>query len=532
MANVKYTKSVSDEHLKTVLQRIADFLKKDITVHSGDRGHVPEGGSRTSLHLQHRAADFHVVGLADDQAFKQLKTAVKNGQARLFDAVDGYEFIYHGPHTETEAAHLHLGHYQGKYSGFVVFKTEGLTQATAGEYTPDPVEIAEGVQPQKSPLPAQSQVVPPKDPASQTRTANAHEIQLEGAVGVGGRNLDSDVTKVQALLNAARRAPVLTHTAGKYYEGLVEDGSCGDKTRHAIRMFQTHVVRMSHPDGRIDPNGRTLRMLLAWSEGKPLPIAAPSKKPVGPKPIATKTKVSKPNTGPQPSQEVRDAILFASYDVGVDYGYMMAMAAQESGFNPTAKAGSTSATGLYQFLDSTWLETLYRHGRNERYAFCGLKAFAERIRVEVKAGKDGKQRVKYVVSGDADEVLDLRLSPMYSALMGAEFAKGNKRHLEAALTTEPKTPYVVQPTELYLAHFLGAGDAKRGATRFLLERRVNGNRSGADLFSDAAEANESVFYKNKDTDKPRTLNEIYKFFEDKIGPKVESYNRTRPPPMC
>lgn len=129
-------------------------------------------------------------------------------------------------------------------------------------------------------------------------------------------------------------------------------------------------------------------------------------------------------------------------------------------------------------------------------------------------------------------MLNLRLVPLYSALMGAEFAKGNKRQLESALTTDPKKPYVVQPTELYLAHFLGAGDAKHGATKFLLERRANGNRAAADLFPDAAEANLYVFYKDKDTDKPRTLNEIYTLFEGKIGTKAENYNRTRPPPMC
>ena len=48
------------------------------------------------------------------------------------------------------------------------------------------------------------------------------------------------------------------------------------------------------------------------------------------------------------------------------------------------------------------------------------------------------------------------------------------------------------------------------------------------MFSDEADANESVFFKDKDRDKPWSLNEVYQLFEKKIGAKVEAYNRTRP----
>jgi hypothetical protein len=526
---VTYTRNVSDEHLKAVLQRIADFLKKDVTVHSGDRGHVPQGGSRTSLHLQHRAADFHISGLSDEQAFK----ALKSGVAQIFDATHGYEFIYHGPHTETEAHHLHLGHYAGKYTGLVVFKTEGLTKATRGEYTPEPVEISKSPKTSTSSSPTKPPPPPPKNTTPLPKTsaptvAHGHDIHLGGSVGIDGSNHRDDVLKVQALLNIARRAPVQAQTLGKYYEVLAEDGICGDNTRRAIRLFQTYVVRMQHPDGRIDPNGRTLQMLSAWSDSKPTPTppAPPANKPspAPKKPVATKDKGTKQPTLPQPTHEVQEAIHFASVDVGVDYGYMMAMAAQESGFDPAVKAKTTSATGLYQFLSATWLEMLYRRGQDAKYAFCGLKSHADKV----KLTKDSKGKVKYSVTGDLDKVLETRKVALYSALMGAEFAKSNKRQLENVLTTDPKNPYVVQPTDLYLAHFLGAGDAKRGASRFLGERRVNGNRSAADLFPDEADANESVFFKDKDRDKPRSLNEVYQLFEKKIGAKVEAYNRTRP----
>lgn len=65
MRNVTYKKTVSDDNVKTILQRIANKLGKNITAHSGDRSHVPHGGSTKSLHLQHRAADLHIQGLSD-----------------------------------------------------------------------------------------------------------------------------------------------------------------------------------------------------------------------------------------------------------------------------------------------------------------------------------------------------------------------------------------------------------------------------------------------------------------------------------
>lgn len=71
-------------------------------------------------------------------------------------------------------------------------------------------------------------------------------MNLSASVGQGGRNLADDVRQVQSLLNEAGAAPP-----------LVVDGDCGPNTQRAIRWFQEHVVRLPHPDGRVDPGGRT-----------------------------------------------------------------------------------------------------------------------------------------------------------------------------------------------------------------------------------------------------------------------------------
>jgi hypothetical protein len=77
---------------------------------------------------------------------------------------------------------------------------------------------------------------------------------IRSSVGKGGVNNNADVRAVQGLLNANIRAiaPLVA---------LDEDGDCGTLTIGAIVAFQTFVVRMARPDGRVDPGGTTLRRL-------------------------------------------------------------------------------------------------------------------------------------------------------------------------------------------------------------------------------------------------------------------------------
>jgi murein endopeptidase len=79
--------------------------------------------------------------------------------------------------------------------------------------------------------------------------------RLGGSVGQGGRNAHDDVMLVQKLLNKnSHLAPAIGQ--------LAETGVVDDPTQAAILVFQRSVVRLSSPDGRIDPHGRTWRMLV------------------------------------------------------------------------------------------------------------------------------------------------------------------------------------------------------------------------------------------------------------------------------
>ena len=191
---------------------------------------------------------------------------------------------------------------------------------------------------------------------------------------------------------------------------------------------------------------------------------------------------------------VLSAVHEASQRTGVDFAYMMAKAATESGFNPTVRAATSNATGLYQFIDSTWLHMVREHGREY-----GIGAYAR----HVQDGPGGRPTVSDPAM--RQEILNLRNDPRLSALMAAEYALANRAHLESTVGGQ------VGPTEMYLGHFLGA----HGASRFLNELQRNPQQTGAALFPAAAAANRPVFYDNGG--RARSLSEMHALFDRQVS---------------
>ncbi len=171
----------------------------------------------------------------------------------------------------------------------------------------------------------------------------------------------------------------------------------------------------------------------------------------------------------------------------VDFNYLLAQAKVESALNPQARAKTSSATGLFQFTSSTWLNVVRRHGDQ-----VGLSAEA----AELKSPNASSSSVA--------KVLALRQEPAISAELAARFALDNAKSLNSAGHT------AVGPTELYLAHFLGAG----GATTFLNGLRDTPNQAAAKALPQAANANTSIFY---DGAAPRSYRDIYDRFAQKFA---------------
>lgn len=202
--------------------------------------------------------------------------------------------------------------------------------------------------------------------------------------------------------------------------------------------------------------------------------------------------------------KITAAVASAAKKTGVDFSFLMQKAQTESNFNPAAKAKGSSATGLYQFIDQTWLAMVKKYGDKH-----GLGEQAAKI--DMQGGK--------AVVSDATarkQILDLRKDPAISAMMAGEFTAENKDYLECSTNCD------VGATELYLAHFMGAG----GAAKFLNCRDANGNACAAQLFPQAAKANKAIFY-DKQTGQARSLNQIYDLFAKKFSDGTSSPSNDR-----
>ncbi|MFH1157859.1 MAG: transglycosylase SLT domain-containing protein [Pseudomonadota bacterium] len=193
-------------------------------------------------------------------------------------------------------------------------------------------------------------------------------------------------------------------------------------------------------------------------------------------------------------QRVIQAVERAAARTGADFSFLMDKASAESGFDPSATSKSSTATGLFQFIDSTWLNMMKEHG-----AKYGLGALASQIQI-----RNGKPCVDDCKAKAA--ILNLRKNPEIAALMAGEFSAQNKQYLQE------HTDGTVGATELYFAHFMGA----TGATKFLNARDAGGDAVAADLFPKEALANRNVFF-DPATGRARTLDGIYDFFAQKFG---------------
>ena len=200
---------------------------------------------------------------------------------------------------------------------------------------------------------------------------------------------------------------------------------------------------------------------------------------------------------------IQNAIALASQRTGVDFNYLMGQAQVESGFNSHARAGTSSATGLYQFIEQSWLGIVKSHGSEH-----GMGWAADSIH----QGSNGRY---YVADGATRQaILGLRNDPTASSLMAAEHASDNKDMLEASLGRD------ATGTDLYMAHFLGIG----GAKKFLRAMDAAPDTNAAALFPGAARANRGVFYTADGS--PRSLGEVYRRFAGKLDKGAASVGAT------
>ena len=191
---------------------------------------------------------------------------------------------------------------------------------------------------------------------------------------------------------------------------------------------------------------------------------------------------------------VRDAIGRAAQRTGVDFSYLLNQAKSESGLNPNARATTSSATGLFQFIDQSWLGVVKQHGAKHGMGWAS----------------DAIQRTsggRWTVSDPQmrQAVFALREQAEPAALMAGEYASDNAAGLSQALGR------TANQTDLYFGHFLGLA----GATRYLKAHQANPGATAATLFPREAAVNRSLFYTK--TGEARSLDDLYGLMGRKIS---------------
>lgn len=170
----------------------------------------------------------------------------------------------------------------------------------------------------------------------------------------------------------------------------------------------------------------------------------------------------------------------------VDFDYLLQTAIRESSLDPHAKAKTSSATGLFQFLDQTWLEVMKTDG-----ARLGYTSYADAITVSPDGEYDiADKKLKA-------KVLKLRENPEVAADLAAAYTRNNGAYLKGKFGRMPSAG------ELYIAHFLGA----RGAEKLFKAGLSNPDQNAAKLFPRQAAANPSIFY---DHGQARSVRQVYK----------------------
>ena len=191
--------------------------------------------------------------------------------------------------------------------------------------------------------------------------------------------------------------------------------------------------------------------------------------------------------------DVEGAIARASRATGVDFSYLFAQAKIESGLNPSARAGTSSAAGLYQFTRGTWLSTLEAHGAEHGLGWAG----------------DAIERGQVADPALRQRLLALRHDPEVAALMAGELAADNRAALTGVLGREPDA------AELYMAHFLGSD----GAGKFFAALAADPSQSAAALLPTAAAANRTIFYAKGGA--PRSLGGVMDLMRGKMAGAME-----------
>ena len=200
-------------------------------------------------------------------------------------------------------------------------------------------------------------------------------------------------------------------------------------------------------------------------------------------------------------RSIVERVVKAAANTGSDPALLMSIADKESSFSIKAKASTSSASGLFQFVEGTWLRA--------------MKSFGVRYGHEEEANAINDQGDRPAVTpAKRAEILQLRNDPYLSAVLAAEMLKRDGAKIAEQLGRS------LSAGETYLIHFLGPDDA----ARFMAKMDAQPEASAAELLPKPARANRPIFFETKGGKlKARTIREVHEAFEHMMVSRVDRF---------
>ena len=197
--------------------------------------------------------------------------------------------------------------------------------------------------------------------------------------------------------------------------------------------------------------------------------------------------------------KIAGSIKQAASATGASFEYLLTTAKMESNFNPKASASTSSARGLFQFIDQTWLGTVKEAGSQ-----LGYGKYADAITKNPSGS--------YSVSDASDRaaVMKLRDDPDAASSMAGVLTQSNSFKLTGKIGRRPTD------AELYMAHFMGVG----GAGKLIANAEDKPNANAAQIFPNAAAANRSIFYDRSGA--ARSVSQVYSVLSSRYASAANS----------
>jgi len=197
--------------------------------------------------------------------------------------------------------------------------------------------------------------------------------------------------------------------------------------------------------------------------------------------------------------KVAGSIKQAASSTGASFEYLLTTAKMESDFNPKAGASTSSAHGLFQFIDQTWLGTVKEAGSQ-----LGYGKYADAI----SKNANGSYSVSDPTARAA--IMKLRDDPDAASSMAGVLSQSNSFKLTGKIGRRPTD------AELYMAHFMGVG----GASKLISNAEDNPQANAARMFPNAAAANQSIFYDRAGS--ARTVSQVYSVLSSRYASAANS----------